>query len=63
MKYDSWTDFKYFVMGASIAAGRVFWVGEEGTTNKHLDRSETEISTSISSDGKVGTVKVKRVGK
>lgn len=59
MKYDSWDDFIYFVIGASIASGRMFWVGDDGKTNKGL--SNTETSAKISRDGKVATLSVRRV--
>lgn len=59
MKYDSWDDFIYFIVGASIASGRVFWVGEDGNTNKGL--SGTETSAKISRDGKVATLSTRRV--
>lgn len=42
--------FKWFVIGASATSGRVFWVGEEGQTNKSF-------SGSVSSDGKVVSIK------
>ena len=44
-------NFKWFVTGASITSGRVFWVGEGGETNKTF-------KSSISSDGKVASIKV-----
>lgn len=50
MKYDSYDDFKFFILGASITSGRVFWVGEEGNTNK-------SVSCSLSNDGKVASIK------
>lgn len=59
MKYDSWDDFLYFIIGASIASGRVFWVGEEGETNKYLNNTETNLS--ISRDGNVATLSVRRL--
>lgn len=59
LKYDSWDDFLYFIVGASIASGRVFWVGEDGKTNKGLN--DTETSASISRDGNVATLSVRRV--
>lgn len=59
MKYDSWDDFIYFIIGASIASGRVFWVGEDGKTNKGLNSTET--SARISRDGNVATLSVRRV--
>lgn len=36
MKYDSWSDFKFFVVGASLAAGRSIWVGDDGQDNKYI---------------------------
>jgi hypothetical protein len=54
LKYDSYDDYIYFIMGASIASGRIFWVGEDGKTNKGL--KDTDISTSLSRDGRVITI-------
>lgn len=59
LKYDSWDDFLYFIIGASIASGRVFWVGEDGETNKYLNNTETNLS--ISRDGNVATLSVRRL--
>ena len=58
MKYDSYDDYIYFIMGASIASGRVFWVGEDGNTNKGL--KDTSILTSMSRDGRVVTISQRR---
>ena len=58
MKYDSYNDFMYFIMGASIASGRMFWVGEEGSTNKKI-RSNSELISSISKDGTVARLSVR----
>ena len=58
MKYDSYNDFMYFIMGASIASGRMFWVGEEGSTNKKI-RSDSELISSISKDGTVARLSVR----
>lgn len=44
-------NMKWFNIGASITSGRVFWVGEGGETNKTF-------SSSLSSDGKIASVKV-----
>lgn len=61
LKYDSWDDFMYFVVGASLAAGRVFWVGSEGGTNKALKNESNEnVEVYVSRDKKVGTLKVRR---
>lgn len=62
MKYDSYSDFIYFIMGASIASGRVFWVGDEGSTNKKI-KTNTEISSSISKDGNVARLSLRAGGK
>ena len=59
MKYDSWDDYIYFIIGASIASGRMFWVGDDGKTNKGLYNTET--SASISRDGKVATLSIRRL--
>lgn len=58
MKYDSYNDFMYFIMGASIASGRMFWVGEEGSTNKKI-RSDSELISSVSKDGTVARLSVR----
>lgn len=58
MKYDSYNDFKYFIMGASIASGRMFWVGEEGSTNKGI-KTDKEIISSISKDGNVAKLSMR----
>ena len=58
MKYDSYNDFRYFVMGASIASGRMFWVGEEGSTNKGI-KNNTEITSSVSKDGNVAKLSIR----
>lgn len=58
MKYDSYNDFIYFIMGASIASGRMFWVGEEGSTNKKI-RSNSELISSVSKDGTVARLSVR----
>ena len=58
MKYDSYNDFMYFIMGASIASGRMFWVGEKGSTNKKI-RSNSELISSISKDGTVARLSVR----
>lgn len=42
--------FNWFVIGASITSGRVFWVGENGETNKTFKGS-------LSSDGKMVSIK------
>ena len=60
MKYDSWDDFFYFIMGASIASGRRFWVGENAATNKWNEYSEESIETSKSKNGAIGKIKVRR---
>lgn len=48
MKYDSWDDYKWFLLGAALASSKVFWTGD-GNSNKHL-------KTDISSDGKVASL-------
>ena len=58
MKYDSYNDFMYFIMGASIASGRMFWVGEEGSTNKKI-KSDSELISSVSKDGTVARLSVR----
>ena len=58
MKYDSYNDFIYFIMGASIASGRMFWVGEDGSTNKKI-RSDSELISSVSKDGTVARLSVR----
>ena len=58
MKYDSYNDFMYFIMGASIASGRMFWVGEDGSTNKKI-RSDSELISSVSKDGTVARLSVR----
>lgn len=51
----------YFVVGASLAAGRVFWVGSEGSSNKALKNENNEnVEVYVSRDKKVGTLKVRR---
>ena len=61
LKYDSWDDFMYFVAGASLAAGRVFWVGSEGSSTKALKNENNEnVEVYVSRDKKVGTLKVRR---
>lgn len=61
LKYDSWDDFMYFVVGASLAAGRVFWVGSEGDSNKALkNESDGTVEVYVSKDKKIGTLKVRR---
>lgn len=62
MKYDSYNDFMYFIMGASIASGRMFWVGEEGSTNKKI-KSDSELISSVSKDGTVARLSVRAGGK
>lgn len=58
MKYDSYNDFMYFIIGASIASGRMFWVGEEGSTNKKI-KSDSELISSVSKDGTVARLSVR----
>ena len=45
-------------MGASIASGRMFWVGEEGRTNKSI-KTDKEIISSISKDGNVAKLSMR----
>lgn len=47
MKYDSFDDVLYFIIGASIASGSVFWLGKEGRFNKELKEYIDEISPGI----------------
>lgn len=54
MKYDSYEEYSYFVLGASIAAGRVFWT-KDGDTNK----GPILITESTSRDGSVASVSFK----
>ena len=48
MKYDSWDDYKWFILGAALASSKIFWTGE-GNSNKQL-------KTSVSSDGSVASL-------
>lgn len=48
MKYDSWDDYKWFILGAALTSSKVFWTGE-GDSNKQL-------KTSVSSDGSVASL-------
>ena len=45
MKYSSYDDYKWFLLGCAITAGEIFWKGE-GSTNKGL-------TTEVSEDGTV----------
>ena len=56
MKVDSWDDFRYFVMGASIASGRVFWVGGNAAAHIQLIRNAC---TSLSRDKKAFSIHVR----
>lgn len=53
-KYNLANDRIYFIIGASMAAGRSFWM-ENGETGKGL--KDKTVSLKISNDGKVGTFK------
>lgn len=55
-KYNIASDRIYFVMGASIAAGRSFWING-GQTGKGV--KEQNVSLKISKDGNVGTFKIR----
>lgn len=59
MKYDSYNDYIYFIMGASIASGRGFWVGSEGDSNKNLKNTETIVS--MSNNNRVARMSVRRM--
>lgn len=48
MKYDSWTDYKWFLLGAALTSSKVFWAGE-GNSNKQL-------KTNVSQDGSVASL-------
>lgn len=58
MKYD----FEAFLLGASLAAGRVFWVGQGGTSNVTIGKSDKNynIYTGLSADGKIAIMKVNK---
>lgn len=54
---DTWA----FVLGASIASGRVFWVGQGGTSSITIGKktSERAAYAGVSKDGKVALFGVK----
>lgn len=49
MKYDSWSDYKWFVLGAALTSSKIFWEGT-GESNK-------QIKNDISNDGSVASLK------
>lgn len=51
MKDSTYEDYKWFIMGASLVASKVFWT-KEGNSNKKL-------ITSVSQDGTVASIKSK----
>lgn len=55
MKYDSWSDYKWFLLGAALTSSKVFWTNE-GNSNKQL-------KTSVSKDGKVASLGYKTSAK
>lgn len=62
MKYDSFDDFFFFVVGASIASGRTFWAGKNTPTNKYLVDTDNKVSISVSEANGVRTTKVRKLG-
>lgn len=44
MKYDSFDDVFYFILGASISSGSIFWLGKQGRFNKGLKEQLAEES-------------------
>lgn len=42
MKFDSFDDVFYFILGASISSGSVFWLGKQGRFNKGLKEQLAE---------------------
>lgn len=56
MKFDSYDDYKYFILGASISSGRIFWSGEYGS-NKGIKAEDVNIDYNISKDGNILTMK------
>lgn len=55
MRFSMADDRIYFIMGASIAAGRAFWLKNQ-SSNKGL---KNDFDTKLSKDGKVLTIKPK----
>lgn len=49
MKYDSWEDYKWFILGAALTSSKVFWTNK-GNSNKQL-------KTSLEKEGKVASFK------
>jgi len=48
MKYESWDDYKWFLLGCALTSSKVFW-SNTGDTNK-------ELIPTVSADGSVGSV-------
>lgn len=55
MRFSIAEDRIYFIMGASIAAGRAFWLKNQ-KSNKEI---KNNFDTELSKDGKVLTIKPK----
>lgn len=48
MKYDTWNDYFYFIVGASLASGRQFWTGDSDSgQNKKLVNSNVNNDINI----------------
>ena len=47
MKYSSWDDYKWFVLGASLASSGVLWSGK-GQSNKEIKASLNEDNSILS---------------
>lgn len=50
MKYDSYDEYFYFLLGASISSGREFWVGENTETNKSIKNENTTVTLNNNTD-------------
>lgn len=48
MKYDSWDDYFYFIIGLSVSSGRNFWVG--GTENSNISFNENSVTVNINNN-------------
>ncbi len=48
MKYDSWGDYKWFLLGAALTSSKVLWTNE-GNSNKGL-------KAKISKDGTIASI-------
>lgn len=57
MKYDTWEDFRFFILGASIAAGRTFWTntGESNKSTKVKSATVSKIK-----GGQIARLKIER---